>query len=858
MRQSASESFGKGLNRRVIAALVAMLLAVGLLVVVFVLFNAHDQDRLAVAASTKLAETSLQVKQREIARNLQDYTERADVRAYLGERSAGGASSAGSILGPNIFASLGYEMAFVISPDLITRDAMIDGRNVSVDAFAVVSEGLRQLVKRAADQTYPAVGLLRSNEDVLLVAVGAMAADQGQKAEGADAPPSVLVFSKRIDARLLARLGSDYLLNRFRLVRDGDADLGASLPLRSPLGDVIGKVTWIPERPGSESLHAVMPVMIGIFAVFGILGMLALRSFRRSNGKLHAAARTIDGYADTLRQSEARFRDIAEASSDWIWECDRDMRLTFVSARFAEVTGLDEADVIGATLNDVFRAEDGGDTLFPTVAEVDAPAIRELRCSYRDADGCRRIARLSARPVQDEDGTWIGYRGTATDITREIEAQAQAIHLSLHDALTGLPNRVQFQSRLEDAFEEDRLGHMRLAVLCIDLDHFKDINDTFGHAAGDAVLTEVAERLRACLGSGDVAARLGGDEFSVVQSGLNQPLDALALARRIIADLGAPFTVDGRETFIGASVGIAFPDEDGETPNRILKNADIALYSAKDAGRGVARVFEPFMGMERQARRSMEQDLKQALACGQFEVHYQPLISLEDERIIGAEALVRWRHPDRGLVPPGDFIPLAEETGLILPIGEWVLRTACRQAAEWPGLTIAVNLSPMQFKHRDLVAVVAEILAETGLPPARLELEITEGVLLHDGAAARDILARLKALGVRIAMDDFGTGYSSLGYLNSFPFDKIKIDKSFIADLMVEKSNAIVRSVIGLGQSLKMVTTAEGVETAEQARFLRREGCQQVQGYFYSRPLPLAEMAALLGAKDPSRADKVA
>ncbi|WP_416356548.1 EAL domain-containing protein [Aureimonas phyllosphaerae] len=841
-----------------IAALVAMLLAVGVLVVAFVLFNARDQDRLAVAASKKLAETALQVKQREIARNLKDYTERADVRAYLAQRSAGAAPPAGSILGPNIFASLGYEMAFVISPDLITRDAMIDGRNVSVDAFAVVSEGLRHLVKRAAAHSHPAVGLLRANDDVLLVAVGAMEAGRGQEAEGLDAPPSVLVFSKRIDARLLARLGSDYLLNRFRLIRDGDVDLGASLPLRSPLGDVIGKVTWIPERPGSESLHAVMPVMIGIFAVFGIMGMLALRSFRRSNGKLHAAARTIDGYADTLRQSEARFRDIAEASSDWIWESDRDMRLTFVSARFAEVTGLDEADVIGATLNDVFRAEDGGDALFPTVAENDAPAIRELRCTYQDADGRRRIARLSARPVQGEDEAWIGYRGTATDITREIEAQAQAIHLSLHDALTGLPNRVQFQTRLRGAFEEDCLGQTRLAVLCIDLDHFKDINDTFGHAAGDAVLTEVAERLRACLGSGDVAARLGGDEFAVVQSGLNQPLDALALARRIITDLASPFMVDGRETSIGASVGIAFPDEDGETPNRILKNADIALYGAKDAGRGVARVFEAFMGMERQARLSLEQDLKQALAGQQFEVHYQPLVSLEDDRIIGAEALVRWRHPDRGLVPPGDFIPLAEETGLILPIGEWVLRTACSQAARWPGLTIAVNLSPMQFKHRDLVAVVAGILEETGLPPARLELEITEGVLLHDGAAARDILVRLKALGVRIAMDDFGTGYSSLGYLNSFPFDKIKIDKSFIADLTVEKSNAIVRSVIGLGQSLKMVTTAEGVETADQARFLRREGCQQVQGYFYSHPLPLAEMAALLGAKRPSRADEVA
>ncbi|WP_019998139.1 bifunctional diguanylate cyclase/phosphodiesterase [Aureimonas ureilytica] len=841
-----------------IAALVAMLLTVGMLVVALVLFNARDQDRRALAASTKLAETALAVKQREIARNLKDYTERSDVRAYLRESSGGEAFSAASIFGPNIFSSLGYEMAFVVSPELVTRYAMIDGKNVSVDAFAVVSEGLRQLVKQAASQTHPAVGLLRSDDDVLLVAVGAMEAGAEQATRGAASSPSVLVFSKRIDARLLARIGSDYLLNRFRLVRGDEGDLGASLALRSPSGDIIGKVTWIPERPGSESLQAVMPVMIGIFVVFGILSFLALRSFRRSNGKLQAAALTIDGYADTLRRSEARFRDIAEASSDWIWECDRDMRLTFVSARFTEVTGLNDADVIGAPLNIVFHTEDGSDALFRTASEGAVSAIRELRCTYQDAAGRPRIARLSARAVHDENEAWIGYRGTATDITREIEAQARAIHLSLHDALTGLPNRVQFQTRLQDAFEQDRLGHVRLAVLSIDLDHFKDINDTFGHAAGDTVLAEVAERLRACIGNGDVAARLGGDEFAIVQCGLNQPLDALALARKIIAHLSTAFIVEGRETFLGASVGIACGDDDSDAPNRILKNADIALYNSKDAGRGVARVFEPFMGMERQARRSLEQDLKQALACQQFEVHYQPLVSLEDDRIIGAEALVRWRHPDRGLVSPGDFIPLAEETGLILPIGEWVLRTACGQAAQWPGLMIAVNLSPMQFKHRDLVAVVADILEETGLPPARLELEITEGALLHDGVAARDILARLKALGVRIAMDDFGTGYSSLGYLNSLPFDKIKIDKSFIADLTVEKSNAIVRSVIGLGQSLKMVTTAEGVETAEQAHFLRQEGCQQVQGYFYSRPLPVSQMSELIAAKDQARADKVA
>ncbi|KAB0678531.1 bifunctional diguanylate cyclase/phosphodiesterase [Aureimonas leprariae] len=847
MRQSASEFLGKGGQRRVVGSLVAMLLAAGVLVVVFALYNARSQNRLAVEASTKLAETALDVKQREIARNLKDYSERADIRAHLSERVDLDWAAADGNLGPNIFASLGYEMAFVLTPDLTTRYAMIDGRHVAANAFGIIPNGLNELLRRAAAQTFPAVGMLRSGRTIWLVAAGAIHPGDAQPS-GAQAPsPAMLLFAKRIDGRLLARIGSDYLLNRFRLVTDGDDDLGAALPLFSPSAKLIGKVTWIPERPGSQTLHALLPPMLASFGVFGVIGAFALRSSRRSHRELHAAARTIDSYADTLKRSEARFRDVAEASSDWIWESDSAMRLTFVSARFAQVTSLSEEAVLGTALDEFFQVgSTGGEWPRPDAADPAVASIRELRCTYTDAAGHRRIARLAARPVFDDGGAWTGYRGTATDITREVEAQEQAAHLSLHDPLTGLPNRAHFQTRLQEAFERDRLGQSRLAVLSIDLDHFKEVNDTLGHAAGDALLLEVAERLQACLGEGDTVARLGGDEFAVIQNGFNQPLDALALARRLIADLTAPYILEGRENLLGASVGIAFVEEGFETPSRVLKNADIALYSAKENGRGVARVFEAHMGMEREARRLLEQDLKQALAGSEFELHYQPLVALEDERIIGVEALVRWRHPSRGLVPPNDFIPLAEETGLILPIGEWVLRTACRQGMQWPGLTVAVNLSPVQFKHRDLVAMVGEILEETGLRPERLELEITEGVLMHDGAAARDTLTRLKALGVRIAMDDFGTGYSSLGYLNSFPFDKIKIDKSFISDLSAEKSNAIVRSVIGLGQSLDMVTIAEGVETAEQASFLRREGCQQVQGYHFGRPVPVAQLTELV------------
>jgi predicted signal transduction protein with EAL and GGDEF domain len=307
-----------------------------------------------------------------------------------------------------------------------------------------------------------------------------------------------------------------------------------------------------------------------------------------------------------------------------------------------------------------------------------------------------------------------------------------------------------------------------------------------------------------------------------------------------------PFSVDSNEMFVGVSIGVALAPADGEDQERLMKNADIALYRAKQAGRGTFRMFEPQMDAELQERKTLEQALRQALAKGQFELHYQPLITVEGEELAGVEALLRWRHPERGIVSPDEFIPVAEETGLIVPIGEWVLRTACEQIKAWPGMYVAVNLSPVQFKHQDLLDTVKHILDVTELDAHRLELEITEGVLLYDTRGALEILSALKAIGVKVAMDDFGTGYSSLGYLNCFPFDKIEIDRSFVSSLgQTEKSDAIVRSVISLGGSLRMVTIAEGVETLEQLNFLEGEGCQQIQGFYYGRPMPAEDLTKL-------------
>ena len=439
------------------------------------------------------------------------------------------------------------------------------------------------------------------------------------------------------------------------------------------------------------------------------------------------------------------------------------------------------------------------------------------------------------------------FNGLLEHLAARQKLEAQLTHMAHHDGLTALPNRVLFRQEMERELARARGGEA-VAVLCIDLDHFKRVNDTLGHAAGDALLQGAADRLRACVREIDIVARLGGDEFAIVQLQADQPRAATVLAERLIADLSRPFDIEGHQVVVGASVGIALAPSDGTEADQLMKSADMALYRAKADGRGVLRYFESEMDAKMQARRALELDLRKALVEHEFELFYQPIVDLQSNRVSGFEALLRWNHPTQGLISPADFIPIAEDMGLITPLGEWVLRQACREAAGWPErVKVAVNLSPAQFKSKALALVVTTALADSGLAPDRLELEITESVLLQDNDTVRGILHQLRGLGVRISMDDFGTGYSSLSYLRSFPFDKIKIDQSFVRDMgQHDDSIAIVRAVAGLGRNLGMSTTAEGVETNEQLGRLRQEGCTEVQGYLFSRPLPASEVPRLL------------
>ena len=533
---------------------------------------------------------------------------------------------------------------------------------------------------------------------------------------------------------------------------------------------------------------------------------------------------------------------------------DESARLVVCNQRYIEMYGL-SPDVVkaGSTLTEVIRhgAERGSFSGDPEglsasiLKRISTGAVTNI--CLNTADG--RTMNVIERPVPG--GGWVV---THDDTSESRQAEARIAHLTRHDPLTDLSNRAQFHESLRQSLGWIRRGG-RLAVLLLDLDHFKTINDTLGHPVGDELLKAVAARLQQCVGETGTVGRLGGDEFGVVQIRIQHPSDTAALAVQIQQAVSAPYELDGHHLLINVSIGIALSPDEGLDADSLLRNADIALYGAKASGRGSYKFFEKAMDDRMKLQRVLELDLRMALEQGEFELHYQPILNLETDTICGCEALLRWNHPTRGQIPPAEFIPLAEDTGLIAGIGEWVLRTACAAAATWPDdIRVAVNVSPVQLHGDGLLDAVLDALHGTGLAPHRLEIEITEAILMRNNETTLDTLQRLRKLGIRIAMDDFGTGFSSLSYLRRFPFDKIKIDQSFVQGLSeTPESGAIVRTVAKLAASFRMTTTAEGVETDLQRRVVKASGCTEMQGYLFSRPRTAAAIVQLLHLHSPKK-----
>ncbi|QDZ02240.1 EAL domain-containing protein [Nitratireductor mangrovi] len=592
---------------------------------------------------------------------------------------------------------------------------------------------------------------------------------------------------------------------------------------------------------GDPSLAAVLTLLLASFVTVTLL--VSLRQMRDFV---------------TRRVSELKIREqndiislllkeFEENSSDWLWEFDREGRIDRVSDRFQAVANRPREALVGTDFIGFLAClADGNEAVLAGIRSSIAAreTFSDIELQFDDG-GTETWWRLTGKPARDEFGEYAGYIGTASDITAEKQAERRISFLAHNDALTGLLNRARFTEHLRhNVARLERYGSP-FAVLYMDLDQFKAVNDSLGHMVGDKLLALVAERIRKVVRETDIAARLGGDEFALILS-KEIGSDVLGqLAARLIEDISKPYEIDGDFVSIGASIGIAIAPINGTRPDQILRNADLALYRSKAEGRGAYRFFESQMDSDVRERRMLELELRQALKEGELVLHYQPLVSAEDNQPSGFEALVRWNHPIRGLVPPSEFIPLAEQSGLIKQIGDWTIEAACAAATAWPDdLIVAVNLSAKHFQLSDIVAVVAAALDKTGLPPHRLELEITESLLIEQPEDVIEKLRRIKALGVTVAMDDFGTGYSSLSYLLKFPFDKIKIDKSFVTASSEDAvARDILRSIASLGKTLKIHITAEGVETQEQVDFLREIACNQLQGFYFARPLDEMDLA---------------
>ena len=595
------------------------------------------------------------------------------------------------------------------------------------------------------------------------------------------------------------------------------------------------------------------------------------KTMQRSDSSLGPLSRWRNDRSLT-REQMALFLDYEESGLAWFWATDAKGYLTYISHQAAASLQVDVESLIGQPLNtlvdlrtvsesDITADEPTGKNVDFLIRAKNTFTNKEARTRLGDEESWWSI---SGRPQFDANGQFTGYRGNASDVTIERRERADTTRLSQFDSLTGLANRLRMSTRLQIVLTGYRVANRPCSLLMLDLDRFKHINDTLGHPTGDALLQQVAQRLQRIVGSKGEIGRLGGDEFQIFIPDEDDRSELGSMASHIIQMLSQPYLIEGNSCVIGASVGIAIAPFDGEDVDELVRSADLALYAAKAGGRGQFRFYSSDLHSKAEERRLIENELRRAIPQGQLELHYQPLTCPETNRVKSFEALLRWNHPERGWISPDMVISVAEETGLIIPLGEWAIRQACNDAALWPDhIRVAVNVSPVQFMTENLPGVIASALADSGLEPNRLELEITESVFLGDNEGTSARFKTMKEIGIRFALDDFGTGYSSLGYLRDAPFDKIKIDQSFIrgaVDNSVRGNAAIITAIVGLANSLGMETTAEGIEAIDELDFVRNQGVTSVQGYIYGKAVPALDVLEMvergiieLTPKGPSR-----
>ncbi|MBK5351392.1 EAL domain-containing protein [Pseudomonas sp. TH41] len=825
---------------------------VGLLAGVFLLtsyalvYLAHDLDRTEEVETAFYTKKAVESLEKSLRSTVKDYAFWGDAYRHLHAEVDVDWAYVRQNMGTTLYTEFGLPGLFVVNDDNRTVYSVVKGELKSIEVEKWLKQPIDAILAKAregAGAETPVTAFIDFGGVPALVAAAAITPGTDPTVIPDDRLPSVLIFVDVLDSAKLELIGKEFGVNGLHVATSDESNETSIFPL----GEVgaAGSLHWSPSRPGLKLLGIGLP-LIGVAALLVCLMTWAiLRRTTAAAKALDASFASLQSSQAALSTSEARFRDVVEASSDWVWEIDADWRFTYLSERFEDVTGLLRGRWIGAAMDELLHTELGNVSQWLSIPNR-RPDI-SVQCRYVDTMGRERITRVSAREMACG-----GFRGTATDVTEEVEARRRIEFLSQHDALTGLPNRTRLQEFLDGKLKALPTVDQPLVMLSLDLDRFKPVNDLLGHAAGDLVLNEVSSRLADCIRHGDLVARIGGDEFVLILSDVSSQEEVEALCRRLIESIERPIAIDEQEVFVSASIGIAMAPNDACEATELLRYADIALYEAKTCGRNTWRFYAGDMNTKIIERRRLESDLRFAIKHGELRLHFQPRYRIADGQMVGAEALVRWQHPERGLLSPDTFIPIAEESGLILSLSDWVIDTACKYAAQWSdGLFVSVNLSPIEFKRGNLVERLQKILLDSGIDPVRVELEITESVMLEDAEGALEIMHTLKRLGVRIAMDDFGTGYSSLSYLRTFPFDGLKIDRSFLNRLHgSEDDKSIIQAIVGLGRALSLTVTAEGIETADHLKLLKAVSCDEGQGYYLSRPLDTPAFNALLGVRE--------
>ncbi|KAF0866843.1 EAL domain-containing protein [Pseudomonas sp. LD120] len=837
----------QALTRATLLGCSGLLLALFLFASVLLVYIALDQNLTAEQHNRLDIEKALQSFDSNARVTLKDYALWGDAYQHLHLNVDLDWAFTRQNFGPNLYRELGFDGVFVINPAGRTVYALVAGRPQSVDARDWLGASLAALVADARGAgAGEVVGRYLSVAGTPALAVANVLSPGNDPQVRADnGLQSVLIFVARLDPARLLALGRTLDIEQLQLAHAGQADALPTLDLP----DGAGTLQWHPALPGHQLLVLVIPLLLLAGLLIGLLALFLLRRAATAARVMDAQVQALHASRCALASSEERFRDVAEAASDWIWEVDPQLRFTYLSERFEVLTGLTRQSALGLEMDQLLSPEQG--SLRSWLGDPERRSQAVLQCAYLDGDGQSRVCRLSVRAMAAG-----GYRGTASDITEEVAARRRVEYLSLHDALTGLANRTHMQEFLEGKLQAMPTLQEPLLMLSVDLDRFKPVNDLLGHAAGDQVLHEVSQRLAHCLRGEDLVARVGGDEFVLVVPGQVAALEIEGLCRRLIERIEAPFYIAEHEVFISASIGIARAPADAVQAEELLRFADIALYEAKAAGRSTWRFYAADMNARIIERRQLERDLRHAIEQDQLILQFEPRFRLSDRQLIGAEALVRWQHPRRGLLGPEVFLPIAEDTGLILPLSNWVLQAACRAARAWPErLLLAVKLAPAEFQRGQLLARTAAVLKQSGFEPSRLELQMTDKVLLDDSRHVLTIMQGLKSLGVQLLIDDFGTGYSALQYLQTFPLDGLKIDSSFVARLHHnDAGRSIVEAIVSLGHALALRVVAEEVETPEQLRVLRDIHCDEVQGAYLGSPLDQEALLALFG--EASRASR--